>query len=196
VTTDEGLDGLALHAVNDTETPIEADLELALYRRGGVLAASGHVPLTLGARSTVTVSSDTLLGQFLDVTYAYRFGAPDRDLAVGTLRSHGDILGQSFYFPLGHAFALEHDLGIQASHRPAGNGTHLLKVKTKRFAQAIAVNVRGYVAHDNYFHLEPGATRDILLRPFGAPPTFKGTVRPLNAFGPTEIMASSPESLS
>ncbi len=117
VTTDEGLDGLALHAINDTEAPIEAELDLGLYRRDGVLAASGRMALTLGARSTVTVSSDTLLGQFLDVTYAYRFGPPDRDLAVGTLRSRGDVLGKSFYFPLGHAFALEHDQGIQATAR-------------------------------------------------------------------------------
>ena len=191
VTTDEGLDGLSLHAINDTERPIEAELELALYRRGGVRAASGTVSLTLAARGTVTVSSDKVLDQFLDVTNAYRFGAPDRDLAVGTLRSRGAVLGQSFYFPLGHAFALEHDLGIQASARRAEGGTYLLNIKTRRFAQAIAVEVRGYVARDNYFHLEPGAERLVLLRPFGAPREFKGTVRPLNAFGPTEIMAGA-----
>jgi beta-mannosidase len=190
--TDEGLDGLALHAINETERSIEAELELALYRRDGVLSASGTMPLTLGPRSAVTVSSDKLLDQFLDVTYAYRFGAPDRDLAVGTLRSRGAVLGRSFYFPLGHAFAREHDLGIQASARPAGGGAHLLKVATKRFAQAIAVDARGYVARDNYFHLEPGAEREVLLRPFGAPREFKGTVRPLNAFWPTEIMMSGP----
>jgi beta-mannosidase len=192
VTTDEGLDGLALHAVNDTDNTIEADLELALYRRGGALSASGHLPVTLGARSTVTVTSDTLLERFLDVTYAYRFGAPDRDLAVGTLRSRGDIRGQSFYFPMGHAFAREHDLGVQANARPARDGTHLLNIKTKRFAQAVAVDVPGYIARDNYFHLEPGAEREIVLRPLGAPQALKGTVRPLNAFASTEIVASLP----
>lgn len=192
VTTDEGLDGLALHAINDTEAPIEAELDLGLYRRDGVLAASGRMALTLGARSTVTVSSDTLLGQFLDVTYAYRFGPPDRDLAVGTLRSRGDVLGKSFYFPLGHAFAPEHDLGIQATARPFANGAYVLNLKTKRFAQAIAIGARGYVARDNYFHLEPGAERDIVLRPIGAPQPLKGTVRPLNALASTEIMLSFP----
>jgi beta-mannosidase len=192
VTTDEGLDGLALHAINDTEAPIEAELDLGLYRRDGVLAVSGRMALTLGARSTVTVSSDTLLGQFLDVTYAYRFGPPDRDLAVGTLRSRGDVLGKSFYFPLGHAFAPEHDLGIQATARPFANGAYVLNLKAKRFAQAIAIGARGYVARDNYFHLEPGAERDIVLRPIGAPQPFKGTVRPLNALASTEIMVSFP----
>jgi beta-mannosidase len=189
LTTDEGLEGLALHAINDTEVPIEAELELALYRRDGVLAVSGRKPVTLRARSAVTVSSDTLLEQFLDVTYAYRFGPPARDLAVGTLRSQGEVVAQSFYFPLGHAFAVQHDLGIQASARSAGNGTYLLKIKTKRFAQAVAVNVCGHVAHDNYFHLEPGAEREILLRPLGAALKLKGTVQPLNAYGSTEISA-------
>jgi beta-mannosidase len=196
VTTDEGLDGLALHGINDTADPIEAELELALYRRGGVLVASGRAPLVLGARSTVTAGSDALLDQFLDVTYAYRFGPPDRDLAVATLRSGGIVLGQSFHFPLGHAFALERDLGIEASSRPTGDGAHLLNVKTKRFAQAIAIEAPGYVPRDNYFHLEPGAERDILLRPFGTPQAFTGTVRPLNAFASTEITASPPRSPS
>jgi beta-mannosidase len=146
--------------------------------------------VTLPARSAVTLSSDTLLEQFLDVTYAYRFGPPARDLAVGALRSHGEVVARSFYFPLGHAFAVQHDLGIQASARSAGNGTYLLKIKTKRFAQAIAVDVRGHVAHDNYFHLEPGAEREILLRPLRAALELKGTVQPLNAFASTEITAS------
>jgi beta-mannosidase len=196
VTTDEGLDGLALHAINDSSASIEAELELALYRRDGVLVASGRKLLTLGARSTVTVSSDTLLEQFLDVTYAYRFGAPDRDLVVGTLRSELGVVGQSFHFPLGHAFPAQHDLGIQASARPVDDGTYLLKIKTKRFAQAVAVEARGYVAADNYFHLEPGAEREVLLRPHGAPQAFEGTVRPLNAFAPTMIVAGPTGSVS
>jgi beta-mannosidase len=196
LTTDEGLEGLALHAINDTEAPIEADMELALYRRDGLLAASGRKSVMLGARSTVTVSSGTLLEQFLDVTYAYRFGPADRDLAVGTLRSHGEVVGQSFYFPLGYAFARQHDLGMQANARSAGNGAYLLKISTKRFAQAIAVEARGYVARDNYFHLEPGAEREILLCPLALGQAFTGTVRPLNAFAPTEIRTTPNGSLA
>jgi len=194
VATDEGLDGLALHAINDTPDPIEGDLELALYRRDGLLAAQGRVPLTLGARTTVTVSSEALLGQFLDVTYAYRFGAPERDLAVGTLRSGGHIVGKAFYFPLGHAFDLERDAGVRATARPASGGAHVVRVKAARFAQAIAVDAPGYVPHDNYFHLEPGGERDILLRPSSASPQeLRGTVRPLNAFAATPIV-TGPES--
>jgi beta-mannosidase len=190
VATDEGLDGLALHAINDTDVDIDAELELTLYRRDGVLVASGRLPLTLGARGTVTVSSDALLGQFLDVTYAYKFGPPDRDLAIGTLRSGAAVVGQAFHFPLGHAFALEHGLGIRACARPAADGAYLLTVKTQRFAQAVAIETAGYVPRDNYFHLEPGGQRDILLSPSGPNRALKGTVRPLNAFAPTEIVAS------
>jgi beta-mannosidase len=190
IATDEGLDGLALHAINDTGAPIDAELELALYRRGGALAVSRRMPLTLGARSTVTVSSDAVLEQFLDVTYAYRFGPADRDLTVGTLRRGGRVLGRCFHFPLGHAFAREHDLGIEAIARPAGDGTYLLNVKARRFAQAVAVQVRGYVARDNYFHLEPGGEVEIALRPLGTARAFEGTVQPLNAFTPTTIAVS------
>jgi beta-mannosidase len=190
VATDEGLDGLALHAVNDTQVPIEANLELALYRRDGLLVALGRMPVVLGARSTVTVSSDALLEHFLDVTYAYRFGAPDRNLAVGTLRSRGQRLAQSFYFPLGHAFEPERDLGVRAVVQVAANGSYILKVSTERFAQAVAIEAPGYVPYDNYFHLEPGGEREVRLRPSGPPQKLKGVVRPLNAFTPTEILAS------
>ncbi len=188
--TDEGLDGLGLHAVNDTDAAIDAELELALYRRGEALAASGRVPLVLGPRSTVTVSSDALLEQFLDVTYAYRFGPPERDLVVGTLRARGRTLGQTFYFPLGPAFVPEHDLGLHAMARASSDGTRWLTVKTRRFAQAVAVDAPGYLPDDNYFHLEPGAERDILLRPVGAPTALVGSVQPLNALGPTKIVTN------
>jgi beta-mannosidase len=195
VVTDEGLDGLALHAMNETSAALEAEVELALFGSGGALMASGRRSVTVGARSTMSVGSDQLLEQFLDVTYAYRFGPPARNLVMCSLRSHGSTLARAFFFPLGHDFAVEQDLGIRASVRPGTDGTHVLNVKTRRFAQAVAIEVPGHVASDNYFHLEPGGERDILIRPLGTQP-LEGSVHPLNASAPTRIEMGPPASPS
>jgi beta-mannosidase len=186
--TDEGLDGLALHAVNDTDAAIDAELELRLFRHGEALAASGRMPLSLGPRCKVTVGSDTLLEQFLDVTYAYRFGPLERNVAVGTLRSHGRVLGEAFYFPKGPAFVPEHDLGVQASARALDDGTLRLRIKTRRFAQAVAVEIPGYVPRDNYFHMAPGTEREVPLRPLTTARAIEGSVQPLNALAPTSVI--------
>ncbi|HEY8038813.1 MAG TPA: hypothetical protein VIF15_03435 [Polyangiaceae bacterium] len=195
VMTDEGLDGLALHAVNDTAAPIEADVELTLYRHGDLRVASAVAPVTIAPRSTLTVGSDALLERFLDVTYAYRFGPPERDVVVGALRGRdGSPLGQAFHFPLGHGFARERDLGLEAHADPAGDGgVHVLTVRTKRFAQAVALDVPGYVPDDDYVHLEPGGQRQITLRPVGPARPLRGSVQPLNAFASTKIVVGGPE---
>jgi beta-mannosidase len=193
--TDEGLNGLSLHAINDTAANIDVDLELALFRHGDTRVALGSRPLTLGARSVVTIGSDTLLEHFLDVTYAYRFGAHGRDVAVGTLRKRGDgaPIGTAFHFPMGHAFARERDIGLEASARSTGEGTYALTVRTKQFAQSVSIDAIGFQPDDDYFHLAPGSERTIALRPLGSASALRGALQALNALTPTKIVLVAPD---
>jgi beta-mannosidase len=196
VMTDEGLNGLALHAINDTGATVEAELEIALYAHGEVVAASGRSPVTLAPRSSVTKSSDALLGQFLDVSCAYRFGPTERDVVVGTLREReGRVLGRAFHFPRGHRFEPQRDLGLSADVRPGGNGEQLLSLRTQRFAQAVAIDACGYIPDDNYFHIEPWGERTVVLRPSNGARDCDGSVQPLNALVPTKIVSATREVL-
>jgi beta-mannosidase len=188
--TDEGLNGLSLHAVNDGPVPIDAEVKVTLYR-GEARVAEGSAPLLVPAHGVVLASADALLGRFVDTTYAYRFGPPGHDLVVGTLmdRASGKPLGRAFHFPCGYPHARSGDLGIEAVAAPTAEGeagAWRVTVRSKRLALAVAFDTRGYAPDDEFFHLEPGGERTVTLHgPRSA--SSPGRVVPLNAASPVKI---------
>ena len=73
-TTDEGLNGVDLHAANDEPTPLEARLRVALYRSGEHRVAAEERAIAIPAHRTVCFGVEQVLGRFADASYAYRFG--------------------------------------------------------------------------------------------------------------------------
>ena len=60
------------------------------------------------------------------------------------------------------------------------NGRFSLTLSTRRFAQSVALRLRDEaLPEDNYFHLEPGKSRRIVVH--GKGPKLTGEVRALNA---------------
>src|SRR6185437_4449782 len=80
--TDEGLDGLAIHVVNETADPLEAAVELELLRADGEAPETARQAIAVPARGAVTLSADAMLGYFADSTWAYRFGPPGHEVVV------------------------------------------------------------------------------------------------------------------
>ncbi len=193
--TDEGLDGLNFHAINDTEETIDGDIELSVYQHAETLVASGSRPVSIAPRGALVENSDAILGHFIDITSAYRFGAHGRDVVVASLRRRGAAapLATAFHFPLGRAFPRERALGLSASARPAALGGYDLTVRTRLFAQAIAIDIPGYRPDDNHFHLAPDGERTVRLRPLGPPRPPAGTVQALNGAAPARITLFAPE---
>jgi beta-mannosidase len=189
VCTDEGLNGLALHLINETPEPRSANLTLRMYRDGEVLVASAEQPVQLCARSTELVRADAMLGRFVDSTYAYRFGPAGHDLTVVTLTQGEHTLGRAFHFPLGHRRARELDLGLKAAFVER-EGKLGVALSTRRFAQCVTLDIPGFLAEDDAFHLEPGGERFVPLRASGASKP-RGTVHALN-LGPAVTIASAP----
>src|SRR5262249_46805218 len=98
--TDEGLNGLSLHALNDGPDALEAKLRVILYRLGQLPVAEGATRVELSPHSVTEVSADALLGRFTDTTYSYRFGASNHDLVVGTLArvTDGSRIAKTFLY--------------------------------------------------------------------------------------------------
>ncbi len=190
--SDEGGNGLFVHVANDAGEPLAAELELALYHAGEVQVATGKRALAVGPRAAIELGAATLFDGFLDVSYAYRFGPPSHDLVVATLRAAatGATLAQAFHFPLGWPATRELDVGLAAAATIDPDGGATLTVKTRRFAQSIAVDADGFVADDAYFHLAPGAERTIRLRRVGGTSQLRGTLQPLNASAASKIVVS------
>jgi beta-mannosidase len=182
--TDEGLDGLDVHLINETAKAIDARLELVCLRDGATKVASASRDVTLAARSTARVQASDLLGQFFDFTYAYRFGPRAHDATVITLRDKvsGTVLSEAFHFPE-RACTQRHELGLEVRVEQTSNENWELVVSAKRLARWVHIVDPHYRATLDWFHLAPGRERRIALvgrqRNTSHPP--EGEVRALNA---------------
>ena len=163
--SDEGTNGLDIHLVNETGGGLEAMLELTCLREGVQPVVHAKRPLTLSPRQSRTIAATDLFGAFFDTTYAYRFGPPSHDVTVARLRdvATGHVIADAFHFPLGRKKAL-HAANLQvAIGETSGNWS--VEIGTDRLAQSVHVEVQGYYASENWFHLGPGETRKISLLP-------------------------------
>jgi len=183
--TDEGLNGLRLHAMNDRADSIEGELRVALHR-GEHVVAEGKRSLQIEPHGCVSIGANEIIGRFTDVTYAYRFGPPAHDATVATLVSaRGDVLGRVFHFPRGLTNERVPDLGLEANAERVNERTWRLVVRAKKTAHAVAIDARGFVAADDFFHVAAGGEHVTEL--LGQAATLSGTLRALNAANPVKI---------
>jgi beta-mannosidase len=190
---DERASGLFFHAINDTPAAIAGTLSITFYRDGETVAIDASRAVIVPARGQLRVHADEVVGRFVDSTYSYRFGPPAHDVVVACLRdSGGQRLAQAFYLPLGLDRPRERDLGLDAEWRSDGDAI-VVSVRSRSFAQYVAIDVDGYRPVDNYFHIEPAGTRDILLVPTerGVSGNVRGEITALNALTPVRIGPAS-----
>ena len=162
--SDEGLNGIVAHVANDGPAPLAGELEVVLYRGGETLVGRAQQPVAFAPHEAREVPVGEWFEGFTDVSHAYRFGPPPCDVVVARLRSSSAAVAEAFYFPAGLALPREADLGLAAEMTPRPDGDADLVVRTRRFAQAVTVEVAGMTPDDDFFHLAPGGERRIHLR--------------------------------
>jgi beta-mannosidase len=155
ILTDEGLNGLSIHIVNEGADPRPVHLSLVCLRDGETEVMKAARDLQLAGRSTIALSATELWGGFFDTTYAFRFGPPSHDVTVARLADpqSGCVIAEAFHFPLGRKF-LCRDLGLTANLLRDGNGW-ALAVSTQRFAQSVHIEDAHFAPASNWFHLAP-----------------------------------------
>jgi beta-mannosidase len=190
-TADEGLNGLRIHAVNDTAQPIEADMRIAVYHDGVLRDVPASAALSLPARGHRTVHADALFEGFRDLTYAYRFGPPAHDVIAATLRDAetGALRAAAYYCPGTLPAGRDRDVGLTVCTEPTDDG-YALTLGTERFAHAVTIEVEGFLPDDNYFNLEPGQTRRVGLRATIAGTVPQGIVSALNGSDAAPVVAA------
>jgi beta-mannosidase len=161
--TDEGLNGLHLHVLNETPQARALLLELRCLRDGEVVVAQARQALLLPAYGAERVEAAALLDRFFDFTYAYRFGPPSHDVVLATLSAQegGEPLSQAVYLPDRRAAVLRAP-ELQARLERVDDDWWLT-VTTRRFARWVHIEDHAYHATENWFHLAPGASRRIRL---------------------------------
>jgi beta-mannosidase len=180
--TDEGVNGLALHLVNDTAADVDGTLEVTLHTSAHSVETVSQL-VVVPARQGIDVRADALFDGFRDITYAYRFGPRAYELVTaGLVDASGRCIARADYLPGGPVRNLDPDVGLQAAVERADGRSWLLSVSARRFAQFVQVDVPGFVAGDSWFHLPPGGERTLVLRPAPGPEREpRGRVRALNS---------------
>lgn len=180
--TDEGLDGVHLHVINELNQPLSGTLELRLLHAGHTPVAHGKVACNVAPRSTSTFTSDEMLQGFYDVAYVYRFGPPKHEVVIATLYgTDGAVLHEACLFPQSHDMPYRVNDGVTAESQQESDDTYRLLLSTRVFLYAVRIETKGYLPEDNYFHLVPGQTRSVLCRRIQADAVpFKGYVEALN----------------
>lgn len=180
VLSDEGTNGLYVHAINETSTALEVTIEVAALRDGAQPVASGRKDVALQPGGHVSLPASELFGAFFDTTYAFRFGPPAHDVTVGRL-----LLGQSeaasaFHFPRGRTAAM-HAATIVAETGEDDGGAFVI-LSSDRLAQSVSLAIAGCLPDDNWFHLAPGRRKLVRLAAFGErPERLSGEIRHIGA---------------
>ena len=195
VLTNEGLDGFHVHVINESDTPLNAALEINLVRDGHVTTARARTEINVPARSTVSHQSDALLDAFHDVTYAYRFGPPKHDLVTATLVDEHDAeLSTAYLFPHSQLPVVADSGGIRASSSEVDDNTVRIDIDSRDFLYAACLDLKGFMPEDNYFHVQPGRRKSVLChRSADTAGPLKGYVEALNVSDPVRIDAVEPE---
>lgn len=162
--TDEGVNGLALHVVNDPATTLDARVKLHLYRNGEVPVGHGETTVHVPAHGVAAIPAASLFDEWLDLSYTYRFGPPLADVIHAKLIVNGTQLTDAFWFPAGIQNTSEPDIGLAVDTTTLDDGNVDLRITTRRFAQSVSIDAPGFTPTDNGFHLAPGQSRNILLR--------------------------------
>ena len=193
--TDEGGNGVAVHVLNETAQARGLQLEISAWRDGDVCVATGRKTLELPARSGRSLSCIDVLGQFIDLNHAYRFGPPSCEVVIATLLDRdGEIVARSFHFPLGLAGLLQQrarDIGLAATVTHLSDGEAMLAVQTRQLAIDVHFDIPGWQADDEHFHLAPGASAQVRLRRLDARAVLAGSLHALNLSTAVPVEASS-----
>lgn len=160
--TDEGVNGLSLHALNDRAEPFDGRLVLRAWS-GDRLLEEAATPVVLPGRSAGTFGAEELIGGFRDLGYTFRFGPPTYDVVAGALfDSAGECVSEAVHLPLGQSRPRQDDLGLEAGLERDGDGW-AVRLQTRRLAQWVSIRTDGAVPSDSWFHLVPGRERAVDL---------------------------------
>jgi beta-mannosidase len=99
--TDEGMNGLYAHVLNETPNALRCVLQLRATR-GGVQVAQGRRDLDLPARGATSVACASMLDHFMDLNWSHRFGPPPCDVVSCVLQDEtGAVLASARHFTAG-----------------------------------------------------------------------------------------------
>ncbi len=188
--TDEGLNGLSIHLGNEFPSAAEGRLELSLYREGQHLITRKGRDLNLPPRTTLEITTASMLDEFHDLTHSYRFGPLSCDLVTATFTeaaSGATLLAVHLPQSQRHSHA-QRGCEISAQAQLVEPGVYRLRLRNTGFARSVRVDAPGYLCDDQYFCMAPGTDMTLRLRAISpTSPSLHGMVSSLSSAGTSQI---------
>jgi beta-mannosidase len=155
VITDEGLQGLHLHIINETPSAFTGTIEFVMLN-ASVSVAKAKREIKVEANQKIKIVAEEMLGGFYDTSYAYKFGPPKHEVACAVLKDgNGNIVSQQFHFPV------THHLPMIEANVVAEFSEDKLSISSDKFLYAVQIICDGCLPEDNYFHLMPNEKKEI-----------------------------------
>jgi beta-mannosidase len=165
-TTDEGMAGVDVHVANDRGEALSARIRVALYRDSEIRVEEAIEEIALPAGSSLTRNLESIIGRFVDASWAYRFGPPGHNVIVASLEEGDELLSQAFRFPVGRPATIESAtrLGLEARATRSADGRACIHLASTRLTYGLRIVAPGFEPEDDAFSLEPGGARLVVLR--------------------------------
>jgi len=163
--TDEGLNGLDIHLLNDSPQALDVQVEIVALRDGKVPLARAHREVRVAAHGGLRLNSADLLERFFDFSYAYRFGPRAHNAVIASMYSaSGSLLSQAFYFPERTQSGVfeRGEIGLEA-HTECCDGQWWLTIQSRCLARYVQISAADFLPQDNWFHLAPGTSARVKL---------------------------------
>ena len=162
--TNETLNGLHLHVVNDSGNDFSGMLKIVILNSQNTVTGEAILPVEVKARSSNTYESDDIMNGFYDITYSYRFGPSKHSIVAVSLTDHNSLpVSTAYYFPDRALPITNNNVELTANLVQLNDDSFMLTMQTDVFLYAVNIDVPGYLASDNFFHLIPGEIKDVRL---------------------------------
>jgi beta-mannosidase len=167
--SDEGLDGLVAHLINEGRQPLQARLVVSVWD-STLLREEVVTDVHLAPRSAAAVPLLALFDHLVDLTHAHRFGPlAHRAVQARLIDDQAGERAAHWHLAPGWGAAAVHgervDAGLTAVIEPVdpAAGRWRVVLQAQRLALFVHFEVPGFLPDDDYFHLAPGARRVVTL---------------------------------
>jgi beta-mannosidase len=170
VVTDEGMNGLAAHVINESAQARTLRLAMRAWRGGDVQVAEGGCAVELAPRESRTVPLSSLLDYFMDLNWSHRFGPPPCDaVSCSLVDDAGAPVARTHWLCNPRALGSLPDPGLRVQVHRQSDGAWQAHVSTESLAWGVHFDCEGLVPDDDWFHLAPGEEARVMLRGTPAP---------------------------